>query len=329
MSARSGDGGDGPVRRPSQASRTVSDPALIDPMTVTRLETLPVRARVIVEGALSGLHRARLHGSSVEFAEHKEYSPGDEIRHIDWKVYGRADRFYVKQFEQESELSCFLALDASGSMEYGDEQGMSKLRYAAHLLAALAYLLIRQRDKVGLMVFGDAGLDRYVPPRARPAHLHDLLAVLEEVIRTGGRGSEPTHAALDRLGELTRKRRSLVVVASDLFEPEGRSMGVLRRLRARGHDVALFQVLHPHELELPFEGLTLFESLEDPRELLVEPSAIRRQYKRRMAAFLDKVRAECVSGGVEHHLVATSRPLEQALLDFLTQRAGRGARAGA
>ena len=329
MSARSGDGGDGPVRRPSQASRTVSDPALIDPMTVTRLETLPVRARVIVEGALSGLHRARLHGSSVEFAEHKEYSPGDEIRHIDWKVYGRADRFYVKQFEQESELSCFLALDASGSMEYGDEQGMSKLRYAAHLLAALAYLLIRQRDKVGLMVFGDAGLDRYVPPRARPAHLHDLLAVLEEVIRTGGRGSEPTHVALDRLGELTRKRRSLVVVASDLFEADGRSMGVLRRLRARGHDVALFQVLHPHELELPFEGLTLFESLEDPRELLVEPSAIRRQYKRRMAAFLDKVRAECVSGGVEHHLVATSRPLEQALLDFLTQRAGRGARAGA
>jgi len=313
-------------RRQTEAGPdTVSDMGLLDPVTVTRLETLPVRARVIVEGALSGLHRARLHGSSVEFAEHKEYSPGDEIRHIDWKVYGRADRFYVKQFEQESELSCFLALDASGSMEYGPEkEALSKVGYAAHLLAALAYLMIRQRDKVGLLVFGDDALDRYVPPRARPAHLHDLLAVLEEVTRVGGRGSEPTYAALDRLGELTRKRRSLVIIASDMFEPEGRALGVLRRLRARGHDVALFQILHPHELDLPFEGLTLFEGLEDRRELLVDPAAIRRQYKRRMAAFLDKVRAECVRGGVEHHLVATSRPLEQALLDFLVQRAGRG-----
>ncbi len=314
---------------------TVSDLGLLDPMTVSRLETLPVRARVIVEGALSGLHRARLHGSSVEFAEHKEYSPGDEIRHIDWKVYGRADRFYVKQFEQESELSCYLALDASGSMDYGDtgrdkKDGLSKLVYAAHLMAALAYLLIRQRDKVGLLVFGDDSLDRYVPPRARPAHLHDLLAVLEEVTRVGGRGSEPTHAALDRLGELSRQRRSLVIVASDLFEqPDGHALGVLRRLRARGHDVALFQILHPHELELPFENLTLFESLEDSRQLLVDPAAIRRQYKRRMAEFLDRVRSECVRGGVEHHLVSTSRPIEQALLEFLTQRAGRRAqRAG-
>jgi uncharacterized protein (DUF58 family) len=310
---------------------TVSDLGLLDPVTVSRLETLPVRARVIVEGALSGLHRARLHGSSVEFAEHKEYSPGDEIRHIDWKVYGRADRFYVKQFEQESELSCYLALDASGSMDYGDtgrdkKDGLSKLVYAAHLMAALAYLLIRQRDKVGLLVFGDDSLDRYVPPRARPAHLHDLLAVLEEVTRVGGRGSEPTHAALDRLGELSRQRRSLVIVASDLFEqPDGHALGVLRRLRARGHDVALFQILHPHELELPFENLTLFESLEDSRQLLVDPAAIRRQYKRRMAEFLDRVRSECVRGGVEHHLVATSRPIEQALLEFLTQRAGRRA----
>jgi uncharacterized protein (DUF58 family) len=302
----------------------VVEPGLLDPVTVSRLETLPVRARVIVEGALSGLHRARLHGSSVEFAEHKEYSPGDEIRHIDWKVYGRADRFYVKQFEQESELCCYLALDASGSMDYGGGAGHSKLRYAALLLAALAYLLIRQRDKVGLLVFGDESLDRYVPPRARPAHLHDLLAVLEEVSLAGGRGSEPTHLALDRLGELTRKRRSLVVVASDLFEPELASLGVLRRLRARGHDVALFQILHPHELDLPFEGLTMFESLEDRRELLADPAAIRRQYKRRMAAFLDQVRSQCVRGGVEHQLVATSRPLEQALLQFLTQRAGRG-----
>ncbi|MBA3454835.1 MAG: DUF58 domain-containing protein, partial [Deltaproteobacteria bacterium] len=136
-------------------------PEKVDPVQLARLGSLPIKARVIVEGALSGMHRARMHGSSVEFAEHKEYSPGDEIRHIDWKVYARADRYYVKQFEQESELACTLVLDASGSMEYAG-RGVSKLIYAAHLLAALAYLLIRQRDKVGLLVYGDPALDRYV-----------------------------------------------------------------------------------------------------------------------------------------------------------------------
>jgi hypothetical protein len=189
----------------------------------------------------------------------------------------------------------------------------------------MAYLLIRQRDKVGLLVFGDEALDRYVPPRARPAHLHDLLSVLEEVTRSGGRGQEPAAAALDRLGELSRHRRSLVVLASDLFDQDGSALGVLRRLRARRHDVTLFQVLDRDELELPFEGLTLFRSLEGSRELLAEPAAVRREYRRRLASFLDRVASECTSGGVEHHLVATDRPLEQVLLDFLTQRAGRAA----
>src|SRR5262249_22291923 len=148
-------------RRETEAPlEAVSKRGFLDPITISRLETLPIRARVIVEGALSGLHRARLHGSSVEFAEHKEYSRGDEIRHIAWKAYARADRFYVKQFEQESELTCFLALDGSGSMAYAGS-GLSKLDYAAMLLGALAYLLIRQRDKVGLLVHGDAALDRY------------------------------------------------------------------------------------------------------------------------------------------------------------------------
>jgi uncharacterized protein (DUF58 family) len=322
-------------RRQTEAPpETVSGRGFLDPVTVSRLETLPIKARVIVEGALSGLHRARLHGSSVEFAEHKEYSPGDEIRHIDWKVYGRADRYYVKQYEQESELTCYLVLDATGSMAYGGS-GLKKLEYAAYLLGALAYLLIRQRDKVGLLVFGDAALDRYVPPRARPAHLHDLLTVLEDVTRAGASGDEPAAAALDRLGELSRHRRSLVVLASDLFDPDGRALGVLRRLRARRHDVTLFQVLDRDELELPFEGLTLFRSLEGPRELLAEPAAVRREYRKRLTEFLDQVRTECASGGVEHHLVPTDRPLELTLLDFLAGRtarrsegAARGARRG-
>jgi uncharacterized protein (DUF58 family) len=292
----------------------------LDPKTLAQLESLPVKARVIVEGALSGLHRARLHGSSVEFSQHKEYSPGDDTRHIDWKVFGKADRYVVKQFEQESELTAFLVLDASASMAYKGD-GLSKLEWAAYLVAALAWLLVQQRDKVGLLVFGDAGLDRYVPPRARPTHLHDLLAVLDDVTRQGAHGREPAAVALDRLGELARRKRSLVVVVSDLFETGGASLATLRRLRAQRHDVAVFHTLDRHELELPFDGLTLFESLEDDRELLANPAAVRRHYKQRLGEFLGQVESDCVGAGVDYRLVDTSRPLEAVLLDFLTLRA--------
>ncbi|RMH44877.1 MAG: DUF58 domain-containing protein [Deltaproteobacteria bacterium] len=292
--------------------------SLLDPVAVSKLETMLVRARVIVEGALSGLHRARLHGSSVEFSEHKEYAPGDEVRHIDWKAYGKLDRYYVKQFEQESELTAHLVLDATGSMAYRGD-GLSKVAYASHLLAALAYLLIRQRDRVGLTVFG-AGDLRYVPPRARTSHLHDLLGVLDEVTAAGASGADPIGPVLERVAELTRRRRGLVVVASDLFDRRGDALAMLRRLRARGHDVAVFQTLDPHELSLPFSGLTIFEDLESGAELLAEPDAIRTRYRRELNRFVAGVRRECVTGGVEHHLVSTAQPLERSLLDFLMPR---------
>lgn len=281
---------------------------------------MPLRARIVVEGALTGMHRARLRGSSVEFAEHKEYAPGDEIRHIDWKAYAKVDRYYVKQFEQESQLTAFLVLDASASMDYASK-GPSKLAYASYLLAALAYLLVRQRDRVGLVAFGDERVDSYVPPRARPAHLGDLLAVLEDLSQRGGRGAEPAATALDRVAELAGRRRALVVLASDLLEPEPGALQVLRRLEARGHDVVVFHVLDPDELGFPFRGLTRFESLEDERALLVEPEAVRRAYLRRLEAFLDRAERECVDAGVEYHRVATSQPVERTLLDFLGMRA--------
>lgn len=291
----------------------------VDPRAVAKLGSLPVKARVIVEGALSGLHRARLHGSSVEFAEHKEYSPGDEIRHIDWKAYAKLDRYYVKQFEQESQLTTHLLLDASGSMAFAGG-GLGKLEYASYLLASLAYLLIRQHDRVGLTVFGNPRVDGYVPPRGRPRHLHDLMSVIEDVNGQGAAGDEPAAIALERVAELSQRRRALIVIASDLFEPDRRALATLRRLRAQRHDVALFHVLDPHELELPYEGMTLFQSLEDDRKLLVNPAAVRREYKRRMDEFLTTTREECVDGGVEYHLVSTAQPLDQTLLDFLVAR---------
>ena len=291
----------------------------LDPTTIARLGALPIRARVIVEGAMTGLHRSRLHGSSVEFAEHKVYSPGDEIRHIDWKAYGKLDRYYVKQFEQESQLTVYLVLDASGSMDFAGG-GLKKLDYAATALAALAYLVIGQQDRVGLSVFGAPEVAALVPPRGKTTHLHDVLAVLDQVIARGGRGEVSPADALERIAEQARRKRALIVLASDLFDPDDRTLDVLRRLRAQKHDVALLHVLDPHERTLPYEGLTVFEALESEHKLLANPGAIRKEYLARMEAFLAQVASRCADGGVDYHLISTDRPLEQTLLDLVAAR---------
>jgi uncharacterized protein (DUF58 family) len=297
----------------------------LDPVTLARLGSLPIKARVIVEGALSGLHRARLHGSSVEFAEHKEYSPGDEIRHIDWKAYGKLDRYYVKQFEQESQLTVYLVLDASGSMEFAGG-GIRKLDYAALCLAAIAHLVIHQQDKVGLEIFGDRAIEARVPPRGRPRHLHDLLGVIDTVIAGGGRGDESPADALERVAELLRHRRALIVLASDLFDGDDRTLAVLRRLRAQKHDVTVLHTIDPHEQSFPYDGLTLFQALESDQRMLANPAAIRSQYLERMTAFLGRQKAELSDGGVDYHLISTDQPLDTTLLNVLAARSQLGPR---
>ncbi len=302
--------------------------AFLDPIAISKLESLPLRAKVIVEGALTGSHRAKLRGSSVEFAEHKEYSQGDEIRHIDWKVLGKADRYYIKQFEQESELTCYMVLDASASMNYSGK-GLSKREYACHLVAALAYLLVGQRDRVGLSIFGNAKDVRWVPPKAKPAHLRELLAMLEQVSKTPQEGAEPLADALERVAELARRRQGLVVVASDLFETDARALSVLGHLRARGHDVVVFHTLDPDEIEFPFDGLSIFESLEGDGRMLVDPASVRRMYKEKMRAFLESSEQQCLRAGIEYHRVRTDTPYEEVLLSFLASRnSANGSRLG-
>jgi uncharacterized protein (DUF58 family) len=300
--------------------------AHLDPNSIAALGDLQLKARHIVQSALSGLHRARLHGSSVEFAEHKEYSPGDEIRHIDWKAYAKVDRYYVKQYEQESQLTAQLMLDASASMGFAGD-GSSKLSYAAHLLASLVYLFIRQRDRVGLSVFG-AGEGEYslVPPRSRPTHAHDLYHALEAVLERGARGRQGAGQAIARLAEMADRRRSLVILCSDLLSADsqdddaGAAIEGLRLLHARGHETVVFHVLDPHELELPYSGLTRFRSLEDERDVLVEPEHVRKRYLEALRAFLQRVRDTCMDAGVEYHLVSTATPIEQTLIDFASAR---------
>ena len=295
----------------------------LDPVQLNRLGSLPIKARVIVEGALSGLHRASVHGSSVEFSEHKEYSPGDELRHIDWRAYAKVDRYYVKQYEQESQLTVYLVLDASASMRFAGG-GLAKLEYAGLSLAALAYLVIQQQDKVGLLACGDRAIETLVPPRARTTHLHDLLAVLDDLMKRGAIGDESPAAALRRISELARRRRSLIVLASDLFDTEDETLLALAGLRAQKHDVSVLHVLDPHELSFPYEGLTEFRALETTHRMLVNPAAIRREYMERMEQHLARCRNTLTSAGVDYHLATTDRPLEETLLELLVARSRLG-----
>ncbi len=295
----------------------------IDPAQLARMGSLPIKARVIVEGALSGLHRASVHGSSVEFSEHKEYSPGDELRHVDWKAYAKGDRYYVKQYEQESQLTVYLVLDASSSMQFGGG-GIAKLEYAGLSLAALAYLVIQQQDKVGLLACGDNKLETMVPPRARTTHLHDLLSVLDSVMAKGGTGDESPAHALQRISELSRRRRALIVLASDLFDADDATVKALATLRAQRHDVSVLHVLAPHERTFPYEGLTEFHALESTNRLLVNPAAIRKDYLERMEQFLTRTRGMLVSSGIDYHLVSTDTPVERTLLDLLVARSRLG-----
>lgn len=295
----------------------------MDPAQLARLGSLPIKARVIVEGALSGMHRASLHGSSVEFAEHKEYSPGDELRHVDWKAYAKVDRYYVKQFEQESQLTIYLVLDASASMAFAGG-GIPKLEYAGLSLAALAYLAIQQQDKVGLVASGDRAIETVVPPRARSSHLHDLLSVLDTVMTRGGTGDESPATALQRIAELSRRRRALIILASDLFDTSDETLGLLAQLRAQRHDVSVLHVLDPHETTFPYDGLTQFESLETTNKMLVNPIAIKRDYLARMEAFLARCRGTLTAAGVDYHFTTTDRPLETTLLELLVARSRLG-----
>ena len=293
--------------------------ARISPEQLARLGSLPIKARVIVEGALSGLHRASMHGSSVEFAEHKEYSPGDEVRSIDWKAFAKVDRYYVKQFEQESQLTVHLVLDASASMRFAGG-GISKLEYGALALAALAHLVIQQQDKIGFVACGDRALETVVPPRARATHLHDVLGVIEQVLARGAHGDESPAHALARIAELARRRRSLIVIASDLFDSDDETVRELCRLRAQRHDVSVLHVLDPHERTFPYDGLTEFRALESQGKMLVNPTAIRKDYLARLDAFLARCKGTLAEAGIDYHLVSTDQPLELTLLDLLVAR---------
>jgi uncharacterized protein (DUF58 family) len=286
----------------------------IDPGALVRVKNLQWRAKVIVEGFLAGLHRSPYHGFSVEFTEYRPYSPGDDLRFLDWRLLARTDRQYVKRFEDETNLRCNLLLDASRSMGYGS-LGYSKYEYARTLTATLAYLLSRQRDAAGLITF-DEQISEYLPARFRPGHLHRLLLGLERSV--AGQGTDLA-APLEQIASTVRKR-GLIVLISDFLAHAETMATQLAQLRALGHEVILFRVLDPTELAFDFREAAIFEDSETGRELYVDPEAIRSDYAARFQAHATLLVQTCRDLGIEFRQLLTNEPLEAALFDFLSAR---------
>ena len=290
---------------------------LLDPAVVARLSQLDVRARLVVEGFIAGMHRSPFHGFSVEFAEHRPYMPGDPLKNLDWKVWARSDRYLIKQYSEETNLRCHLLVDLSGSMGFRSPRAaMSKLEYAKSLCAALAYLMLQQQDAVGTLLFADRPL-RYVPARAVRSHLDVLLKTLSAA-ESGGRTR--LGPALHELAERIR-RRGLVILCSDLMDRPAEVLKGLQHFRHRNHEVVVFHILDPDEVDFPYTDTATFVDLETDERLTTEPWEIARRYRERLAAWTDQYRRNCRENLIDYVRLDTRTPFDRALLAYLEKRA--------
>jgi len=293
-------------------------PDYLKPSVLSRAEALGIKARSIVEGLRVGDHKSPFRGFSVEFVQHREYTPGDDIRHIDWKSYGRSERYTIKQYEQETNFTAHLLLDGSKSMEYGDGQA-NKLEYAKLLTATLSYVIVRQRDSVALNVF-DRDWRVELPASSSMANVNTILHRLEDLHPEEKTSIGPL---LEQLADRAR-RRGLMFIISDMFDEVGSILKGLKHLRFQGHDVTVFHVLHPDEVDFPFTGNVKFDGLEVPEEIKTRPHLIRPAYQRIVREYLAELRAGCDAYRVDYVRLDTTKPLEVALSKFLVTRLQMG-----
>ena len=288
----------------------------LDPKVLNGISRLEIKARLIVEGFISGLHRSPYHGFSIEFAEHREYVPGDDVRHIDWKVFGRSDRFYIKQYEEETNLSTHILLDASESMTYGSD-GVSKFDYGVMVAASLSYLLLRQQDAVGLALFDEKVCDM-VGARSTGSHLKTLLELAEN----------PGLKEKTDLGVILHEfagrihRRGLVVIISDMLDDIEHIERGLKHLRYCNHEVILFHLLDTDERTFPFQNMTMFEGMEGMEEVLANPRLLKEAYLEELESFLSRLRRVCRNNRFDYVALDTSDPLDVALSTYLAKRTG-------
>ncbi len=295
-------------------------PSYLDPQVLSRAEALGMKARQVVEGLRVGDHKSPYKGFSVEFVQHREYVPGDDIRHIDWKSYGRSERYTIKQYEQETNYLCHLLLDGSNSMRYGSG-AKNKLEYAKLLAASLAYMIIRQRDAISLRVF-NTGWVAELPASSSMAHINAITHTLED---TQPRDRTAIGPLLDELADRIA-RRGIVCLISDCLEDLEPILAALRHLRFRGHEVVLFHILHPDEVKFPLDGNVRFIGLEGFEELMTRPHLLRPAYLRIVKKYLADIQKGCDMGGVDYVPMFTDRPLEVGLSEYLVRRLQTGRR---
>ncbi|MGI9429728.1 MAG: DUF58 domain-containing protein [Bythopirellula sp.] len=293
---------------------TPASKRFLHPEAIRRIGRLELRARHIVEGLLSGMHRSPYFGQSVEFLQHRQYAPGDDLRHVDWKVWAKQDRLYVKQFEEDTNMRCTLLVDVSASMQYGNGP-LDKYEYAATVATSLAYLLRKQHDTVSCIAFDEAIRTR-TPLRSTEVHLKSIVAALDA---SDPQNKTDTGAILREVAEVS-PRRGMVTVVSDLLGDVESTLRGLRLLRQRGHDVLVLHVMDDDELDFPFEGPTRFEGLELPEHLTCNPRALREGYMAALDRFLTRLRRGCAKDAIDYALIRTSEPLDAALAAFLCRR---------
>ena len=287
----------------------------LDPTVLAGLDNLELRARVAVEGFLSGLHKSPHRGFSVEFNDYRHYQRGDDMRHLDWKLYARSDKFYIKQYEDETNVRCVILLDTSASMDYSSG-GLSKLNYGVTLASALSYFIMRQRDAVGLITFDDQVRD-YIPAKCRQPHLMHILRTLSTV--ESGTKTDVVKPLTDLAASLTKK--SIVILITDMLDDEERIINTLQNLRGMGNDIITFQIMDDAELNFPFNEASEFIDMESNESYITSPAAIRKAYLNNLNEFLSYCKKKCQSSGVDYCLLNTADPLDEALTSYMSKRA--------
>lgn len=291
----------------------------LDPLVISKIKSLELKARTIVEGFMVGLHRSPYHGFSVEFSEHRPYMQGDPIKNIDWKVFAKREKYFIKQYEEETNLICNIFLDISKSMNYKHNAPLSKLEYGIALTAALAYIMINQQDSVGLITYSDT-VNNYLPPKSSRVYLKTLLTSLNQIQSTG---ATSTAKCLGSVAEKIKKR-GLTIIISDFFDDINSIMTALKHIHYKKNEVIVFQLLDPVEKDFGFDRDSIFIDMETEEQISTQPYHIKRAYQEAMNEFLIKFKKECLNYGIEYNLIQTDQPFDKALLAYFAKRERMG-----
>ena len=288
---------------------------ILDPSIIPKISSLELRARLVVEGFMVGLHKSPYHGFSVEFSQHRPYMQGDNLKDIDWKIYAKTEKYFIKQYEEETNLKAYIILDTSASMKFASEGNVSKLQYASTLSAALGYLIMRQQDAVGLTLYADK-IKSYLPPKASRPYLQEILKTLG---KTAASDTTNTANCLNSIAEKIR-RRGLVIIISDLFDDLDSVLTAIKHFSYQKNEVIVFQILDPFERSFAFGKDAIFKDMETEEEITTQPYQIQKAYKEAMNSFVNSIKRECLNSNVDYNLIETSQPFDKALFSYIQKR---------